>query len=397
MVSPNSKSPPMLHIGAFSPISLWWRLLREFGGVSPGYRTRLAGIVAASAMTSPLRLAERVCHGRRITRTRIEHPPVYIQGFARTGTTHLHNLMARDPQFGFASTFQVFAGPFFLVAQGWLDRLISKGLPATRPMDNVALGLNLPQEEDVLLATVSHMSLTHSLTFPSRIREILRRYHQMELSEDELAEWKREYLRVLKRVSLACGGKRLVLKSPANLGRTAILQELLPGSRFIFIQRNPYVVYSSAMHTMRSMLPGMSLQPADWDEVEAATLDNYVAVMRRYMRDREQVPKGMLTEIRYEDLVADPLAVLKEAYDAVRLPWDQAEGPIKEYVGALTGYKTNRYRLDQATIDKVTTAWGFAVREWGYEPPEPRLHNLTAAGASTHARGRDGNDDAANR
>ena len=362
----------MLHIAAFAPISLWRRLLHEFGGVSPGYRTRLAGIVAISALTTPLRLAEQVCYGRRIARTRIENPPVYIQGFARTGTTHLHNLMACDPQFGYVNTLQLFAGPFFLVARGWLDRLIANRLPATRPMDNVELALDLPQEEDPLLATASHMSLTHSLTFPSQIREIQRRYHQMQLSEDELAEWKREYLRVLSRVTLACGGKRLVLKSPANLGRTAILQELLPGSRFILIQRNPYVVYSSLMHLLRSLLPKMSLQSIDWVDLEAATLDNYVAIMHRYMRDRDRVPEGMLVEIRYEDLVADPLRVLKGAYDAVGLPWDQAEGPMKEYLGTLTGYETNRYRLDQATIDKVTAKWGFAVREWGYEVPEPK-------------------------
>jgi len=371
VVSTKDKSPPMLHIGGFAPLSLWRRLLREFGGVSPGYRTRLAGIVATSALTSPLRLAERMCYGRRIARTRIEHPPVYILGFARTGTTHLHNLMACDPQFAFVNTFQLFAGPFFLVARGWMDRLIANQLPATRPMDNVALALDFPQEEDPLLATASHMSVTHSLTFPGRIREILRRYHQMQLSEDELGEWKRQYLRVLRRVTLACGGKRLVLKSPANLGRTAILQQLLPGSRFIFIQRNPYVVFCSLMHLLRSLLPRMSLQSIDWEDVEAATLDNYVAVTRRYMRDRELVPKGMLTEIRYEDLVADPLPVLQGAYEAVSLPWDQAEGPVKEYLGTLAGYKTNRYRLDQATIDKVNAKWSFAVQEWGYEAPEP--------------------------
>lgn len=364
----------MPHVCAFAPIPLWQRLLREFGGVSPGYRTRLAGIIAASALTSPLRLAERMCYGRRIERTRIELPPVYIQGFARTGTTHLHNLMACDPQFGYVTTFQAFAGPFFLVARGWMDRLIARQLPATRPMDNIALALDFPQEEELLLATASQMSMTHSLTFPSRIREILRLYHQMQLSEDELAEWKRQYLRVLKRVRLGQReeGKRLVLKSPANMGRTTILQQLLPGSRFIFIQRNPYVVFCSLMHLLKSLLPRMSLQPIDWEDVEAATIDNYVAVTRQYMRDRQQVPKGMLTEIRYEDLVADPLPVLKGAYEAVALPWNQAAGPIKEYLGTLTGYKANRYQLDQATIDKVTAKWGFAVKAWGYEVPEPK-------------------------
>lgn len=35
------------------------------------------------------------------------HPePVIILGHPRTGTTHLHNLLAQDPQFAFATTFQ---------------------------------------------------------------------------------------------------------------------------------------------------------------------------------------------------------------------------------------------------------------------------------------------------
>ena len=34
-----------------------------------------------------------------------------------------------------------------------------------------------------------------------------------------------------------------------------------------------------------------------------------------------------------------------------------------------SGYRKNRYRFDRSLIDKVDRNWGFAVREWGYEPP----------------------------
>ena len=336
----------------------------------PRYWGRLAGILATSAATAPLRAAERLRYGRLLARTAIDHAPLFIQGFARSGTTHLHNLMGHDPDLGYVSTFQAVASPFFLISRGWLERIMAGRLPSKRPMDNMAIALDLPQEEEVALAALTPLSGVHLLTFPSRVRTITERMGSMRLGEAETAEWERRFLEVLRKATLAFEGRRLVLKSPANLGRTSVLLRLFPDAKFVFVMRNPYIVFSSAMNLYRTMVPLYQLQPVDWDEMRAALLANYADMTRRYLRDRRLIPEGNLVELRFEDVEADPLGSLERIYSELSLPnWKRAREPAADYLGTLAGYRKNRYRIDRSTIDLVDRNWGFAVEEWGYEPP----------------------------
>lgn len=365
-----NSTKPGEHPFATSSLPLWWSLLRTYGGVQPRYWMRFAGILATSTLTAPLRLAERILYGRRVARTEIGRPPVFILGFARSGTTHLHNLMAHDPNLGHVSTLHAFAAPFFLSSRGWMSRLLAKRIPPRRPMDNMAMALTLPQEEEVAVAAMTRLSMTHQLSFPDRARAIGAKMATMRLTEDEMAEWKDRYLHVLRQATLACGGRRLVLKSPANLGRTALLLRLFPDAKFVFIVRNPHVVFSSTMHLFHTLLPLYQLRDVDWSELEASVLSNYVEMTCRYLRDRESVPKGNLIEVRFEDLEADAMGVLDRIYSTLRLPgWDRARGPVAEYLGTLSGYRKNRYRFDRSLLDTVDREWGFAMREWGYGRP----------------------------
>ncbi len=367
MASPGKSVP---HLVATSPLPLWWRLTREYGGIQSQYWGRFAKILATSASTAPLRLAETICFGRRVARTEIHRSPIFIQGFARSGTTHLHNLMAQDPGLGYVSTFQAFAATFFLVSRGWLQRLISGRLPSQRPMDNVAVSLGLPQEEELALAAVSRLSSVHQLSFPGRAREIVEKMGAMQLTEAEMREWRASYLQVLRKATVASDGRRLVLKTPANLGRTALLRSLFPDAKFIFVVRNPYIVFASTMKLFRTMIPLFQLQDVNWDDIEASIIYNYTDMTRRYMHDRASIPKGHLIEVRFEDIGKDAPGVLERIYADLDLPdWERAQVPIKEYLGTLSGYRKNRYDLDQSLIDKVNREWGFALREWSYEPP----------------------------
>lgn len=360
--------PP--HMFAMAPLTVWWRLIRENGGVTRPYWGRLARVLATSLATAPLRIIENLYSIPALARTRITEPPVCIHGFARSGTTHLHNVMAQDPGFGYVSTFQAAASPVFLVGRGWLDRIIANRLPTKRPMDDMAVSLDLPQEEDVALAGISHLSATHFLSFPQRGSAMLEKFARMQLTERETAKWERAYMTVLRKATLTSGGRRLVLKSPAMLGRTQTVLHLFPDAKFVYIMRNPYVVYLSALKLFRAMVPRLQMTPVDWDVVESAMRGNYVTMMRRYMEHRKAIPDGNLIEVRFEDVVQDPLGEFERIYDTLGLPgWSRARTPMAEYLKTLTGYKPSRYRIDHETIEIVDRHWGFAVREWGYEPP----------------------------
>ncbi|MYH49942.1 MAG: sulfotransferase [Gammaproteobacteria bacterium] len=335
------------------------------------YWGKLARVLMTSVALSPLRTFERLWFDRRVSRTKLHPSPVYVHGFARTGTTHLHNLLAHDPRLGFPTTLQAFASPMFLTTRGWLERLIARKLPRTRPMDNVAVSMSLPQEEELALACTSHLSPVHQVSFPNRMKEFAERFGSMRLTPQELAEWERAYLRVLRQATLAAEGRRLVLKSPANLGRTALLRRLFPEAKFVFIMRNPYVTYMSNLRLYQSLLPAYRMTDYEWESVAAAIRSNFTVMTRRYMRDRESIPKGNLVEVRFEDIERDPLAELERIYRELELPgWERARGPVAAYLTTLSGYRKNRYRIDPAVVDIVDREWGFAVKEWGYAPPE---------------------------
>ena len=366
-----SNRTSLRHVCSMAPLGVWLRLIADNGGVPRRYWGKLARVLAISAVTTPLRVAERLCYGpSRMARVETDAAPLYIQGSGRSGTTHLLNLLARDPGLGVVSTFQAIAAPMFLIGRGRLERLIARGMPATRPMDNMALALDLPQEEEVALANTSHLSWVHHLSFPRRSKEFLAKYATMQLPSSELARWERAYLDVLRKATLASGGRRLVLKSPTNFGRTAELLRLFPNAKFIHIVRNPYEVYVSMTHLYRSMLPICQLEDVEPEAVAETILDSYATMMRRFMRDRESIPPGHLAEVRFEDLESNPVAELERLYAELSLPgWVRARKPIENYLKSLTDYRKNPHRIDRETIELVDRRWGFAVEAWGYRPP----------------------------
>lgn len=360
------------HVCSLAPLGVWLRLIADNGGVPPRYWGRLAKVLSISALTAPLRVAERLRYGpSRMARVAIHKSPLYIQGFGRSGTTHLLNLLAQDPGFGFVSTFQALAAPVFLTGRGWLERLVGRGMPAARPMDNMALSLDLPQEEEVAVANTTHLSWVHHLSFPRRWRTYLEKYSAMRLTGSEQAQWERAYLDVLRKATLAANGRRLVLKSPTNLGRTVQLLRLFPDAKFIHIVRNPYVVYLSTKHMYRTLLPLFRLDDLEPEEMTRTIFDSYATMTRQFMKDRESIPSGHLAEVRFEDLERDPMAELERIYAELALPgWEQAREPVAEYLQSLSGYSKNPYQCGQETIDLVDREWGFAVKEWGYRPPQ---------------------------
>ncbi|MDP4849472.1 MAG: sulfotransferase, partial [Verrucomicrobiales bacterium] len=121
-------------------------------GLDP--RTRYQRLIAwvGQVLRFPLALIEKVKYGAEIRREKLVKPPIFLIGHWRSGTTHLHNLMSRDPQFGFLKFSETampmdMLGPKVRIAR----RIIDRALPKTRGYDNVKLALDEPQEEEMAL------------------------------------------------------------------------------------------------------------------------------------------------------------------------------------------------------------------------------------------------------
>ncbi len=359
-------------VTTMAPLRTWAHLLWENGGVAPRYWGTLARILLPTTLAIPLRLLERLRYGRRVARTTIDKPPIIIIGFARSGTTHIHNLLWQDPQHGAISTFQAIVPTFFLIGRGWLKRQMAKATPVTRPMDSVEVSLDMPQEEEVAIANTCERSTIYSLSFPQQALAYFKKYTLMQgLTASELARWERVYLEILRKATLDNNGQRLVLKSPANTGRISHLLHLFPDAKFIHIVRNPYLVYQSTMHMFSNLLPLHQLQSMDAEDMDAYVLYAYKATMQQYLRDRVLIPNGNLTEVRFEDLEQQPLAEMERIYAELALPgWEQAQRFISDYLSTLSDYRKNRFSLSQFTIDRVNREWQFALDHWQYQLPD---------------------------
>ena len=109
-------------------------------------------ITLVSPFHTLLRLIQEVIYGRRVRRTEIREAPLFIIGHWRTGTTLLHELLILDPRHTFPTTYECLAPHHFLLTEKWLARLFTFLLPSRRPMDNMAVGFDRPQEDEFALA-----------------------------------------------------------------------------------------------------------------------------------------------------------------------------------------------------------------------------------------------------
>src|SRR5690242_6859225 len=90
-----------LGTGVFGGLTLgrWLRMLRENDfAVDLPYWGRAASITAFSMQNSLFAAWENLRYRQSIYATEIE-PPLFILGIWRSGTTHLHNLLAQDDRF----------------------------------------------------------------------------------------------------------------------------------------------------------------------------------------------------------------------------------------------------------------------------------------------------------
>jgi len=137
-------------------------------------------------------------------------------------------------------------------------------------------------------------------------------------------------------------GKPLILKSPGHTCRIRLLLDLFPDARLVHIRRNPYDVFRSTQHWMRTGTPVWALQRENFSDLDDRTLRQYREVYDVFFEERGLIPKGHFHEIGFEALEADPIGQVRGIYEALALPdFRQVEPVLRRYVESLSGYKKN--------------------------------------------------------
>src|SRR5262245_27448077 len=71
-------------------------------------------ITAVTALNSGLAAIDHLLYRRRVAQVEISQSPLFILGHWRSGTTFLHELLIRDPEHTFPSTYQCFVPHHFV-------------------------------------------------------------------------------------------------------------------------------------------------------------------------------------------------------------------------------------------------------------------------------------------
>ena len=347
----------------------WLRLLVRNRFALSFSRLHIALIVTVTSFHhSALGLLERLIFGRRIARTQIHPAPIFILGHWRSGTTLLHELLACDPRLGYPNTYQCLAPHHFLLTSSWAPRWLNWLLPQRRPMDNMGVDWQKPQEDEFALCLLGQPSPLAHIAFPNRLGPNDPSLRVETLPATARRRWQAVVLRFLRRLTLAHSGKPLVLKSPPHTCRIPLLLEIFPEARFIHIVRNPYAIYPSTLKLWRTLYAHHSLQSPNWRDLQPRILDTFVTMFERFEADKKLIPPGRLYEIRFEDLLADPASQLAKIYQDLDLgDFEPVREPMTAYLAGVRDFAANEFMLTREEEQLISSRWGDVIERYGYE------------------------------
>jgi len=308
------------------------------------YWSKLAAVFFWSALVTPLYWLEDKLFST--SRKSAVHPEtIFIIGHWRSGTTYLHYLLAKDKQFGYCSNADAFI-PGALFTGRWLTRkILALRLPRTRPMDNVKLHVDDPQEEEFAMMLLTPYSAYYTFVFPRTFKELLMSSLIFNPNDHAFSDlWKDHYHQFLKKLSYRCNGKRLLLKNPANTARISQLTQLFPDSKFIYLHRDPKEVKLSTIRMFKSMIKINTLQEFPEGTLSDEIENIHLKLLNGYEQQKQSIRGGNLIEIEYTDLITNPLTVVRSIYETLGISgFEKSQPEFEEFIEAQKSYVPHHY------------------------------------------------------
>jgi hypothetical protein len=366
----------------------WLRLLvRNRFAVSPSRLPFALFGLFISAVNSSLNLVQTLILARRVCACVIEEPPIFIIGHWRTGTTFLHELLTLDERFTAPTTLECFAPAECLLIRGVLRTLFKFALPHRRPMDNVLVGWDRPQEDEFALMNLGLRSPYEVIVFPNHRRAGHPFLNMTDLGPKQIDEWKAGFLSFLQKVNLRskyeqkCSGsvQRIVLKSPYHTARLHILRQMFPAAKFIHIVRDPCEVFSSSIRLWHALFdtqgcqePEFGALSEDVPDLEQYVLDSMDLLYRDFFTQITEIPAQNFCQVRYEDLVRTPVEEMARIYNQLQFgSFEKIRPKLGAHVRELDGYKTNKHHISPHQKAQIDRRWGWYMDRFGYRVPSP--------------------------
>lgn len=338
-----------------------WPLLKTNGvSYTPKHLFRAGYVLTANAlMGAALNQWEKLNYNRKIEATKLQTPPVFIIGHWRSGTTLLHNMMAQDERFGYLCNSQALLPFATFLKHRSVRQMVNFHLMPKRPMDDVLLTPEGPQEEEFILASMFGEGAYLGWYFPDQFKSYFYRYGLLDgLTPHEKNKFAAHYTYIIKKIALANGGKPLVLKNPVNTGRIPMLLEQFPDARFIYLQRDCAEVYLSTLRLHTKLIESFGFQKKVPDNLEEMVIEFYRKVIDKYETDKVLIPKEQLFETNYTALTQKPIDTLRHIYAHLNLPdFTHAEAAITKYAEDQNRtYRPASYQISNEEAIKIKQA-----------------------------------------
>lgn len=313
--------------------------LDDFG--DDGFREGLSVLVRALEDEAQLTLVGRLIARAEIARileSRLrsekifrDHPeiedeevvaPLFVTGLARSGTSLLHELLWHDPDNRVPITWEMMY-PAGAVANSEEDvaRTIERAekevrmqdyiLPAMRTMHE--LSAELPNECIYIFAHEFACDMfTGFFQIPS---------YTMWKSRQDPAPWYAYHRRFLQLLQWQQPRRRWVLKAPSHMNQLGHLFGIYPDAHVIITHRDPLRVLGSLANLMTS-LQWMRSDNVQYQAVVEAMAFGHAYLPERVMeqRDKGTLPVEQIIDVRYQDLMADPIGTVRRIYEQCGTP-----------------------------------------------------------------------------
>ncbi len=326
--------------------------LRDVEAVSP------AGRVAFHAQIVQLLKNRLLLHDLLARHPEIHEievaPPIVVVGLPRTGTTHLHNLLASDPGLRSLPYWESLE-PFPMAAEDGVEPDPRRGrTDAAVWFLNEAMPL-FPLMHEMTTDHVHEEIQLLAVDFSTMFFETLapvpawRAYYS---AHDQTPHYR--YLRLmLQALEFTRGGERWVLKSPQHLEQLPALSAVFPDATGVVTHRDPVDVVVS-MATMIAYTARMYTGSVDAPALGRYWADRIEDLLTACMRDRHVLDDGRSLDVRFDEFMADETGTVRAVYDCAGQPFDaRAQEAAAAY---LAGHERGRlgrigFRAEDVGLD----------------------------------------------
>ena len=237
-------------------------------------------------------------------------PPIIVLGLLRSGTTHLHRLLAEDSKH-YAPPYWQLKRP--LPQPGKRDNRREVAVRELASLKQLAPELeskhfttaDTPEECNHLLGTGFESLIFWGM---SPVHGYAKWYTEQDHSHKY--ESYRAWLQILQATT---PGKRLALKAPEHTGALSALLAAVPEARFVQIHRDPVKTYASLNSLTGTVHAIMSKRP-NFRRMAEANLQLLEHEATRNLAAREANP-GMVHDVMYDNLMTDPVGTVGNIYE----------------------------------------------------------------------------------